>query len=276
MTGRWPEPGGGPSDAGEREIPLLGGLANRGSVVRVGDTVRRPLRRTSPATHALLRHLEDAGFSGAPRFLGIDAQDREVLSYIPGATATAPYPDWVLTEEALVSVAHLLRAYHRAVAGFDFGPHSWPASPPGPLAGELVSHNDPNLDNVVFRDGRAVALIDFDLASPGSRLWDVACAARLWAPLRPDARVRDSRRGRSLHRFRLFMDAYGTEDLDRARIPTAVQQNQEWFWHLVDRYAAAGHAAFLEYSMSDVRVPPADYRTWLAENEPALREALAL
>ena len=36
----------------------------------------------------------------------------------------------------------------------------------------LVSHNDPNLDNIIFRDGEAVALIDFDLASPGSALWD--------------------------------------------------------------------------------------------------------
>ena len=52
----------------------------------------------------------------------------------------------------------------------------------------MISHNDPNLDNVIFAGGRAVALIDFDLASPGSAVWDVACAARLWAPLRDPAR----------------------------------------------------------------------------------------
>ena len=86
------------------------------------------------------------------------------------------------------------------------------------FAGELVSHNDPNLDNIVFRDGRAVALIDFDLASPGSRVWDVACAARLWAPLRPDRYIDDARRGRALARFRLFVDSYG---LGRARPPSA-------------------------------------------------------
>ena len=38
------------------EIPLEGGIANRGRVVRVGETVRRPLRPTSSATHALLQH----------------------------------------------------------------------------------------------------------------------------------------------------------------------------------------------------------------------------
>ena len=120
-----------------------------------------------------------------------------MLSYITGTTVIRPYPDWAFTDDALVSVARLLREYHRAVADFDPRAHTWPASPPEPFAGELVSHNDLNLDNVVFRDGKAVGLIDFDLASPGSRLWDVACAARLWAPIRPDERIRDVRNGRS-------------------------------------------------------------------------------
>ena len=39
------------------EVLLVGGIANRGQVVRIGDTVRRPRRDTTPATHALLHHL---------------------------------------------------------------------------------------------------------------------------------------------------------------------------------------------------------------------------
>ncbi len=54
-------------------MALAGGLANRGAVVRVGDTVRRPLRPGSSAVWALLDHLEGVGFGEAPRFLGIDA-----------------------------------------------------------------------------------------------------------------------------------------------------------------------------------------------------------
>src|SRR3954468_1956307 len=218
-------------EACEVEELLTGGTTNRGLVVRVGDTVRRPQRPTSPATHALLRHLADVGFTGAPRFLGVDRAGREVLSYIPGTAITPPYPAWALTDEALVSVAALLRAYHRAVSTFDPEPYRWPPSPPGPpptpppFAGELVSHNDMNLDNVVFRDGRAVALIDFDLASPGSRVWDVACAVRLWAPLRPATFVDDARRGRELTRLRLFVDSYGLDDRDRKRLVTAIQHN---------------------------------------------------
>jgi hypothetical protein len=272
MTG-----GAGLRSAGDEPgVPLLGGVANRGRVVRIGDTVRRPLRDTSRAIHALFRHLEDVGFAGAPRFLGIDAQGREVLGYIPGTTVIPPYPDWAFTDEALLSVAGLLREYHRAVAGFDPAPHAWPASPPEPFADELVSHNDLNLDNVVFRDGRAVGLIDFDLASPGCRLWDVACAIRLWAPVRPDARIRDARNGRTVDRLRLFLAGYGADDLDLDLLVPAVQQNQEWFSRLIDRYVAVGHPGFTEYARSEARMRPDDYRVWLAENEPALRQALGL
>jgi hypothetical protein len=249
-------------------------VANRGRVVRVGETVRRPQRSTSPATHALLRHLEAVGFDGAPRLLGVDSQGREVLAYIPGTSVFPPYPGWAMTDDALVSVAALLRNYHRAVAGFDPAPYAWPQSPPEAFTGKLVSHNDLNLDNVVFREGRAVALIDFDLASPGSRLWDVACAARLWARLRPDESVHDSRRGRTFQRLRLFVDSYGVDDADRRRLMTAVVENHQWFTRLIERYVAAGHAAFTEYSKSAARTPESQYRRWLADNEQALRDAL--
>jgi hypothetical protein len=231
----------------EPEVTLVGGLANHGQVVRVGDTVRRPQRPTSPATHALLRHLEDVGFPGAPRFLGVDEQGREVLTYVSGSAVIPPYPAWALTDEALVSVAHLLRDYHRAVSTFDPTGHAWPPSPPPMFAGELISHNDLNLDNIVFRDGHAVSLIDFDLAGPGSRVWDVACAARLWAPLRPDRYIDDARKGRALERFRLFVDSYGLAEHDRPRLVSAVLQNHEWCYDVVGVAAANGHAAFTEY-----------------------------
>ena len=61
----------------QQEIPLLGG--NTSTVVRVGDTVRRNVGPWTPAVHALLRHLEYVGFTGAPRVMGIDDRNREVL-----------------------------------------------------------------------------------------------------------------------------------------------------------------------------------------------------
>jgi hypothetical protein len=260
-------------DEREPEVTLVGGLANHGQVVRIGDTVRRPQRPTSPATHALLRHLADVGFAGSPRVLGVDEQGREVLTYVPGTAVTPPYPAWALTDEALVSVAHLLRDYHRAVSTFDPTAHGWPPSPPPRFAGQLVSHNDPNLDNIVFRDGRAVALIDFDLASPGSRVWDVACAVRLWAPLRPDRYIDDARRGRALARFRLFVDSYGLTEHDRHRLVTAVLQNHEWCYDVVGVAAANGHAAFSDYWSTAMERAQAT-RQWYLDTTDVLHDVL--
>src|SRR5918999_1913091 len=172
------------------EVLLSGGLTNAGLVSRVGDTVRRPWRPTSPSTWALFDHLERVGFDGAPRFLGVDDRGRLILSFIPGEAAIEPYQDWALTDEALVSVAELLRRYHRAAATFDAAGRTWPDFVPAEFGDGLVSHNDPNLDNVIFSGGVAVGLIDFDLASPGSAVWDVTCAARLWAPLRDERDIR--------------------------------------------------------------------------------------
>ncbi len=260
----------------EHEVLLLGGIANQGRVVRVGDTVRRPQRSWSAATHALLLHLEAVGFEGAPRFLGVDSRGREVLSYIPGATVVEPYPEWALTDEAVVSVAHLLRGYHDAVWTFEPSPHLWAPPLPQDFAGDIVTHNDLKLDNVVFRGGRAVGLIDFDLAGPGSRAWDVACAARLWAPLRPDIHISDVRRHRKLERFRLLVDSYGMNDSDRAKVVEGVGQNYTWFYNLIKTYAASGHAAFAE--LWNIKTGPRAEltRRWHAENKQNLRTTLGI
>ena len=260
------------ADRHDHEVPLPGGIANRGKVVRIGDTVHRPQRATSPATHALLHHLERVGFDGAPRFLGVDAHGREILTYIPGTPVIPPYPDWALTDDALVSVGKLLRAYHEAAADFDYTPYEWPLSPPRPMAGEVVSHNDPNLDNVVFRDGRAVALIDFDLAAPGSPVWDVAGAARLWAPLRAPVDTDDIRRGHELQRLRVLVDAYG--ETDRDHLVDAVVSNHEWMCELVRDGARRGVPGFAAYWTGQAQQRADRTRTWLADHTEAMHAAL--
>lgn len=53
------------------EIALAGGRVTAG-VVRVGDTVRRPIASDRTQVHSLLTYLEEARFASAPRFLGID------------------------------------------------------------------------------------------------------------------------------------------------------------------------------------------------------------
>jgi phosphotransferase family enzyme len=257
----------------EAETRLLGGTANRGLVVQVGDTVRRPLRASSPATHAVLRYLSDVGFDGAPRLLGIDDRDREVLSFIPGETVLPPYPAWSMTDSALASVARLLRRYHEAVAGFSWSGYEWVEPVPATYTSDLVSHNDPNLDNVIFRDGVAVALIDFDLAGPGSALWDVAAAIRLWAPLRPDPDIADSRRGRGLARLRVFAAAYGLGPDDRDRLVDAVVANHVWCMDYVRRGAESGHPWFHRRWSGGEADLTTRTNTWLTTYDAELRAA---
>ena len=257
-----------------REHPLHGGTANRGRVVRVGDTVRRPMRRTSAATRELLQHLERVGFRGAPRYLGSDSQGREVLSYVVGHAVTQPYPPWALDEAALASVADLLRSFHEAVGDFDASPHSWPGPVPERFRTSLVTHNDPNLDNVVFREGRAVALIDFDLAAPGSRVWEVAAAARLWAPLRLDRDVHDVREGRQLSRLTAFVNAYGLDAAERAELPEAVLANHDWLYGLVVSEAGQGHEAFAQYWREGAAERSSRTRDWYVRDLETLRAAV--
>jgi hypothetical protein len=175
------------------ETPLVGGMDARYAPVRVGDTVRRYPGAFRAAVRALLQHLEAVGFGGAPRHLGIDEQGREVLSYIEGAAPVPPYPAWAMTDMALADLGGLVRRFHEATATFPSPADAdwatdW-ADPTGSAAPDrVICHNDLFPENVVFRDGRVVALIDFAMAAPGRPLWDLAIAAETWCPLGDPAR----------------------------------------------------------------------------------------
>lgn len=257
------------------EQPLAGGVSNSGLVVRVGDTVHRPQSAGSPAVHALLQHLERVGFDGAPRYLGQDSDGREVLSYVEGRAATKePHEHWALTDEALRSVARLLRRFHDAARSFDPSGHDWPTAVPAWFRDGLVSHNDVNLDNVVFRGGEAVALIDFDLASPGSAVWDVALAARLWTPLRADADVPDERRGQREHRLRVFVDAYGLPERDRRRLVEAALETHHWCYSIVQAGAARGVPGYVRYWSPRAQARADRVQRWLTAHAGRLDAAL--
>src|SRR2546423_2162837 len=119
----------------QQEIPLIGG--NTSTVVKVGDTVRRNVGPWTPAVHALLRHLQYVGFTGAPRALGIDERNREVLSYLAGECGSYPLgPDWV-TDDAPVAVPTILRMFPAARFGFRPPPGAGgrPFGPPRPATG---------------------------------------------------------------------------------------------------------------------------------------------
>jgi thiamine kinase-like enzyme len=193
----------------------------------------------------------------------------ETLTYIEGMAAVSPLPEEMLTDQALASVAELLSRYHRAAASFDPAGHAWPRAIPARYRTGLVSHNDVYPANLVFRGGRAVALIDFDLAGPGSAAWDFAAAARSFVPLLDEADVPDSRQGRALERFRILLAASGLSRADRRLVAEAVVANHDWTYAIVTEAALAGHAGFADHWRAVAPVA-ARARHWCVRHRPAL------
>lgn len=192
---------------------LAGGVANAGAVRRVGNTVVRPANAHSPTIHSFLRALRATGFDGAPEPVALGAAD-ETMRFIAGDVAIPPYPAWAQTDDALASVARLLRRFHdasRAVSA-PFLDEAWSDAFGAPREGATaICHFDICLENVVFRDGEAVALLDFDFAAPGDPLNDLASFIRMCVPVDDGAR-RDQLAWESVDvakRIRVALDAYG-------------------------------------------------------------------
>jgi hypothetical protein len=80
--------------------------------VRVGNTVRRRAYGNVAFVQDLLVFLEDQGFPLVPRFLGMDEQGREILSYLEGEN----WPDSGsgLSDDLLEQAARAIRRSHDA------------------------------------------------------------------------------------------------------------------------------------------------------------------
>ena len=172
--------------------------------MRVGDTVRRPRKASSPFVAELLVHLATQGCSWAPRYLGQDGSGRDVLSYLPG---TVPAKWRTFADEQLRAAATIVRALHDATADSNLCP------------GEVVCHHDPGPNNFVFRDNLPVALIDFDTAAPGSVLEDLGYMAWAWCLSSNPLRGQVSAQARQV---RVLADAYGVGAAERMRLPDAI------------------------------------------------------
>jgi hypothetical protein len=261
------------------EIPLLGGDVTEG-LVRVGDTVRRPPGERAELVQDVLLHLEKVGFEGAPRFLGIDSAGRQALTYVEGEVAGRPRPPWIADEERMLSVARLLRAYDDAVEGFGI-PENLPApiEPPGlpdlDDPPELVGHQDVTPENVVFREGRAYALIDFDLARPVSRAREFVNLMLWWAPLGADADLDPELRGLDRpRRCRLLADAYRLSPADRARALELTIGLNVRAWHTMKYRAETLGGGWQRMWSEGVGDKIRARQTWLEENADSLTSAL--
>lgn len=184
-----------------------------------GETVTRPAGPHSRTVHAFLRHLRDKGLDCVPEPLSL-GDGTEVLGYIDGESGGDGWKHQH-DERGVRSAARLLRRIHDASADWVPPPDAVFDAPPTAAAGDVFVHGDPGPWNFVWRDGEAVALLDWDYLHPGARVDDVAYALLWFAPLRDDdsalewhhfAEVPDRRA-----RIDAFLDAYGMPaDLDVA------------------------------------------------------------
>ena len=263
------------------EVPLRGGDVTDG-IVRVGDTVRRPQGLHSPLVHRVLRHLELSGFRGAPRFLGFDEEGREVLEFIRGEVATRPWPAWVADPDRAISVAVLLRALDDAMVGWglpgnDIVPELSPIGIPVSIGPDptFVGHRDVTPENVVFQDGLAVALIDFDMLKPSSRVDEVCNLLLWWAPLMPpDDREAALRDEDAMARAALLVDAYGLAWHERSQIVEVALNSADRTWYLMQARASrfgGGWQRMWDQGVGDRIIRR---RSWMAENRDVLHAAV--
>lgn len=256
------------------EVVLAGG--NENVVVRVGETVRRPAHPWTPAVHALLRHLETAGFAESPRVLGFDERGREVLTLIPGEVGNCPLTPAMQTDEALVACAQLLRRYHEAATiqpGWESLP--WRYRDPDPTRWEVICHSDVAPYNIVYRAGRPVGLIDFDVAGPGPRMWDIAYAAYRLVPLASDRSCGGFGFGEPPDRPRRlarFLAAYGLGDRG-GLLELAVARIEALRDDILDRAAAGDPGVATHLAEDHVGSYNSDL-AWIREHEDALKGVL--
>jgi hypothetical protein len=231
--------------ATESAAERIGGRTNE--VVRIGNQVRRKSGPQTLTVHRLLSHLRARGFDAAPRAIGLDADGRELLEFIPGEAGAQPLPAWLETHDAIASFGALVRRYHDASASFEHrGDDQWFLPPREPR--EVVCHGDLSPENTIFRDGRAVALIDFDIAHPGSRAWDLGWAAHGFVPLTTPAAGADVAAwlSRQAQRLMALCTGYGLDAIDPLAVLEHAVERLGIVAADIERLAATGIPAFQE------------------------------
>jgi Ser/Thr protein kinase RdoA (MazF antagonist) len=127
---------------------------------------------------------------------------------------------------------------------------------------------------LVFRDGLPVALIDFDLAKPTTRLYDIANALWYWTPLRdPQDRSPALADADIPHRVAVFADAYGMTARQRADlVPCAVDMARRY--HEGSRISAELDPVFRKLWEDGAKDKLPRAEAWLRKAAPAIAARL--
>lgn len=178
------------------------------AVERSGDTVLRNAGAWTPTVHRYLNYIALAGIDWAPSPIGIEG-DRERLSFIEGDVPLYPLPRWVWADSVLEEAAQHLKELHNASIGFALDDAIWQSHVKVPA--EVICHNDFSPHNLAFSKGVLVGAIDFDMCSPGPRLWDIAYLATRAVPLTALAPKGAPGMDDARRRVDLLLRAYGPD-----------------------------------------------------------------
>jgi Ser/Thr protein kinase RdoA (MazF antagonist) len=223
------------------EQPLDGGNVNP-EVVRVGDTVRRAVGPWTATVHGLLNHLADRSYP-APRPLGLDGEGREVLTFIPGDCVHPNHLDEIASDVALRRVGRLIADFHEAQRDYTPSANStWRSEGRDPTGStEVIAHNDLAPWNLVTGPG-GWTFIDWDLAAPGRRLWDLGWAVHSFVGLWPDSTLSDEQ---TASRIAAFCDGAGVTPSDRSQLLDVVVERVFDHVAMLRAKASSGDAIYV-------------------------------
>ncbi|MFW6377704.1 MAG: phosphotransferase [bacterium] len=193
---------------------LTGG--NMNSPILNNNLIYKESTEATNTIHELLCYIRSQGIKWVPKSFGINSDGQHVLSYIDGFVPHEN-PVWIWDENILKEVALKLRQWHDATVNFKYeNAHQWVLE--NDEVNEVICHNDFAPYNCVFKDKAFVGLIDFDVCSPGSRIWDIAYTAYRFIPLYPyDNKdkyyeVSPFPKEVMMNRLKLFLNTYSCDD----------------------------------------------------------------
>lgn len=191
---------------------LAGGNAS-GTVVRVGDTVRKPWTDATASVADFVGALRERGID-APQPRGRDEHGRQVIEFVPGMLAMEVGS---LSRDDLRRVGRMIRGIHDASAAYTpLADAIWRTAIPAPAA-DLVCHNDLAPWNLIT--GERWVFIDWDAAAPSTRLWDLAYAAQAFT-LSDTAREPE----RAAADLAALVDGYRADLMLRRGLPRAMEE----------------------------------------------------
>jgi hypothetical protein len=117
---------------------------------------------------------------------------------------------------------------------------------------EVVCHNDFAIYNIIFNEEKPVGIIDFDVAAPGPRLWDIAYMLYTCIPLSRHYYTETGEEvlynsthdaERIKQRVKFFFESYGVEGMEKGFLEMVLLRVEGLCKYMIKK-ASEGDVAF--------------------------------